>query len=312
LNIMHGKVSTGQPGWSIHTIIPWICVFIVAVLGPLTVTYYKDAYGQVKIMYDDNVEMVKEHKHFIEHYVNSMKQQTNTITNEDKLAWSQRDAAFLNRIEVLQQRIQKESRREVIERFGGGTHEVEFEVVLPTNPMQPYYFRIQTAPLYLMPHSVHLFLEQVENGLWDGCTFTTNDKHVILAEPSSLLYDHDRLPLFEAAELDTVAFQEYADDFPHDKYTVGFAGRPGGPAFYINKMENSAVHGIPQDGGLDFIEADPDPCFAMVVRGQDVIKQMSELGVKDGRLLKERVLIKKVTRIQRAKIKTASRSVPEV
>ena len=159
-----------------------------------------------------------------------------------------------------------------------------------------------------MPHSVHLFLEQVESGLWNGCTFTTNDEHVLLAEPSSLHYDHDRLPLFEEAELDTVAFQEYADDFPHDKYTVGFAGRPGGRAFYINKMENSAVHGMHQESELDFIEADPDPCFAQVVSGLDVIKQMSELSVKEGGLLTEQVLIKSAKRIPKPKIKTAAQS----
>ena len=33
-----------------------------------------------------------------------------------------------------------------------------------------------------------------------------------------------------------MAFQEYSPRFPHKRLTLGFAGRPGGPAFYISTM----------------------------------------------------------------------------
>ena len=83
----------------------------------MTVSYYKDAHEQLKRVYDDNVEMVREHSHFIERYQHSLKQhRVNTFTNEDRTKWAERDTAFLSRIHTLQRRIQKESRREVIER----------------------------------------------------------------------------------------------------------------------------------------------------------------------------------------------------
>jgi hypothetical protein len=41
---------------------------------------------------------------------------------------------------------------------------------------------------------------------------------------------------FRRAGLDGVVFQEYSPKFPHEKFTVGYAGRPGGPDFYISTM----------------------------------------------------------------------------
>jgi len=292
---MQGTWSTA---WSIHTYLPWVCLIIAAVLGPLLVEHYKNLLENTRRAYESSVEIVSQHELIMENYTVFLKEaQVNSLEAVGKEKWAERDEAFLDRIGILQRRIQKESQREVIERFGGGKHQVEFEVVLPTRPSQPYYFQVETAPLYMMPHSVHLFLEQVEAELWNGCTFTTNDEHVLLAEASSSRYDNDKLPGFEAVELDTVAFQEYADEFPHDELTLGFAGRPGGPSFYINKKENSALHGIPADSEVDFIEADPDPCFAYVVKGKDVVEMMSELSVNDQFLLKERVLIKRAVRL---------------
>ena len=40
-----------------------------------------------------------------------------------------------------------------------------------------------------------------------------------------------------------LAFQEYHDDYPHHPLTLGYAGRPGGPAFYINLIDNRQNHG---------------------------------------------------------------------
>ena len=49
-------------------------------------------------------------------------------------------------------------------------------------------FKVETiimelAPLRLMPHAVHLFLEQVYHGLWNGCSFVINGPHVFQAGP---------------------------------------------------------------------------------------------------------------------------------
>jgi hypothetical protein len=38
-------------------------------------------------------------------------------------------------------------------------------------------------------------------------------------------------------------FQEYHPQFPHVQYTVGYAGRPSGPGWYVSILDNSHNHG---------------------------------------------------------------------
>jgi hypothetical protein len=78
---------------------------------------------------------------------------------------------------------------------------------------------------------------------------------------------------FVDLQLDHLAFPEYSDEFPHVPWTVGFAGRPGGPDFYINKVDNTASHG---PGGQYQHDLDEyaDPCFAKVVDGFDTLQAM--------------------------------------
>jgi hypothetical protein len=45
-----------------------------------------------------------------------------------------------------------------------------------------------------------------------------------------------------------LAYQEYHPDYPHKKWTLGYAGRPGGPAFYISTVDNTANHGPGSQG----------------------------------------------------------------
>jgi cyclophilin family peptidyl-prolyl cis-trans isomerase len=76
-------------------------------------------------------------------------------------------------------------------------------------------------------------------------------------------------------------FQEYSPNFEHKKYTLGFAGRPGGPDFYISTMDNSKLHG---PGGQTSYEdpTEADPCFAKVVEGFNVVDRMGLSPVKPG------------------------------
>ena len=64
--------------------------------------------------------------------------------------------------------------------------------------------------------------------------------------------------------------QEYDARFPHEKYTLGFAGRPGGPEFYISTVDNVANHGPGSQGS----KTEADSCFAKVVGGFDVVERM--------------------------------------
>ena len=100
-----------------------------------------------------------------------------------------------------------------------------------------YDIVIELAPLNTVPHAIHLFLEQVEHGLWNGTYFYGNTMHVLQAGPSlptedesEDLFDKERNPSlkrFEDLQLETLAFPDYSHEFPHDIWTVGFSGRPG-------------------------------------------------------------------------------------
>lgn len=67
-------------------------------------------------------------------------------------------------------------------RFGEGPHRVRLTAVLPSDGSK-VSFVLETAPLDLMPHSVHLFLEQVVHGLWDNGWFYVNGVYVFAPWP---------------------------------------------------------------------------------------------------------------------------------
>ena len=122
-------------------------------------------------------------------------------------------------------------------RFGPGPHYVKITVEMEFLEPSIQHFTIQLAPLESMPHAVKLFLEQVIHGLWDNGWFYINGPHVMQAGPMvpddndfEEQYHDERsaaLHLFRELQLDTLAFPEYSEDYPHQPYTLGFTGRPG-------------------------------------------------------------------------------------
>lgn len=205
-----------------------------------------------------------------------------------------KDMAIREQVVKLQERIQMESRREAIEKFGEGPHQVEIALDFPGTKQDlkgnslPYRFHVEMAPLSLMPHSVQLFLEQVSHGLWDGSAFVWNPTHLILAAPhvrmpegtdvdSQHMADEAKRDEFGKAGFASVSFQEYSEDFPHKKWTVGFAGRPGGPNFYVNMQDNVRVHGPGGQTHGDLSEEDADPCFGKVVAGYETLERLHAL-----------------------------------
>lgn len=147
-------------------------------------------------------------------------------------------------------------------------------------------FVVQMASLDSMPHAVHLFLEQVSHRLWNRGWFYINGPHVMQAGPQADFsrvidkeeIDERKLALtpFRELQLDSLAFPEYSEDFPHEPYTLGFTGRPGGPDWYINKVDNTEAHG-PGGQFHHELEEFADSCFAKVIDGFDVIKTMMNL-----------------------------------
>lgn len=128
--------------------------------------------------------------------------------------------------------------------FGNGPqYKVQFTVLLPSDKSE-VSFTIETAPLELMPHAIHVFLEQVKYGLWNNGWFYINGPHVLqcgprLADSTQRKegYEERELALepFKKVNLESLSFPEYTSKYPHSKWTIGYT-KPGGPEWYINKV----------------------------------------------------------------------------
>jgi cyclophilin family peptidyl-prolyl cis-trans isomerase len=195
--------------------------------------------------------------------------------------------------EHLKEQVKEISKRDAIAKYGAGVQRVELELIFPNdqhhhlhNEKQqqgPTTFVIEMAPIHVMPHSVYTFLEMTSAGLLDGCSFILNALHVLKAAP--LPYDgsspSDKAQEFLDKGLESVAFREYSPDYPHDRYTVGFAA-DGSPSFYINTEDNTDIHV-------------GDPCFAKVISGFDTIQRMEKSPTRNGIWLEQRIGIKRAT-----------------
>ena len=104
-------------------------------------------------------------------------------------------------------------------------------------------FVIQLAPLDTVPHAIHLFLEQVQHGLWNqSASFYINGPHVLQcgpdldeeeedeenesvedAEADASSGEGEKRHNFVQRGLDSLAFPDYSPDFPHVAWTVGYA-----------------------------------------------------------------------------------------
>lgn len=235
----------------------------------------------------------------VEHGIDSVEDLENYVKHRELVLWK--------KIEDLKKKMQEQSRIEVVEWFGQGPHFVEIEVEYPNvdqnhNPEDWPRVRgvllIELAPLDLMPVAINLFLQQVHHKLWNGCAFVINAMHILQAGPhhfDSNRYFPNHEPLhgkFTNAKLDKMPFQEYHENYPHEQWTLGFAGRPAGPDFYINKINNSKNHG---PGGQIYhdLHEEADPCFGKVIKGMQHITAIDKIpvGYDEGFLLKHNVLI---------------------
>jgi cyclophilin family peptidyl-prolyl cis-trans isomerase len=143
---------------------------------------------------------------------------------------------------------------------------------------------IELAPVNDMPHAVYWFLEQVTHELYNGCSFHRNAGHVMQGGPAPNFKSPPSPRLaqrFKDSRFPSILFQEYSANFPHVKYTMGLAGRPGGPDFYVSTNDNSRLHG---PGGQTSYEdpSEADSCFAKIVQGTEIIDRMQLGPVKPG------------------------------
>jgi Cyclophilin type peptidyl-prolyl cis-trans isomerase/CLD. len=156
-------------------------------------------------------------------------------------------------------------------RFGPGPYFVEFEVLVRG---KRHFFTLKTAPTDDMPHSVFTFMDMVHRRVWDKTVIIHHWQHITQAAPISSDGENKRGIL--KGEL---SFPEHGDFYRHEKYTVGFAGRPGGPEWYINLADNYESHGPGRQDHSKVLN-DADPCFAEVVRGRDVIDLMRKISIE--------------------------------
>jgi len=174
----------------------------------------------------------------------------------------------------------------VLQKFGDPPYRVEFQLEFPpeeTPAGTGDRFVIEMAPLDLMPYTVYFFMQQISYKLYDGCAFHRNAGHV--AQVGAVSYFANKgtnvAKPFKEADLNSVSFQEYHPDFPHSKYTLGYAGRPGGPDFYVSVVDNTINHG---PGGQENYkkQAEADPCFAKVIEGFDAVDRLHQMEVEKG------------------------------
>jgi len=162
-------------------------------------------------------------------------------------------------------------------RFGLGPHKIEIELSFPQVPPEDHtnphswtrlsrWIVVEMASLDLMPHSVNMFLRQVHHKLWDGISLTLKNDQKMQFGPKD---DDDR---FLRAHSNTLSFQEYNENYPHQQWTVGFAGRPAGPDFFINRIDNTVDFGLKGDK-----HEDADPCFGRVVEGLEILEEIGNI-----------------------------------
>lgn len=256
-----------------------------------------------------NVERVVKQKDFELNQKESLLSKSREVQDSSEGTiekYKSRDSALLDRIDLLTEKIERESYRDALEKFGPGPHLVTIEVELPIDAEQDASlpegefpsFVIQMHSLKAMPHAVHLFLEQVHHRLWDNNHFVVNAPHILQA--GAIPGEQGRanpVKRFIDAGLDVVYFQEYNEEHPHNAWTVGFAGRPGGPDFYINKINNVKNHG---PGGQEHhdLQEEADPCIGEVVEGKEVVERMFANPVKN----KKQFVLEKPIRIVKARI----------
>lgn len=161
--------------------------------------------------------------------------------------------------------------------YGLGPYKIEIELSYPHIPPEDHpnplswqriskWIVIELAPLDLMPHSVNMFLRQVHHKMWDGMTLTlSNEQKLQFGPRHGNIQDQRRF----GTNFSNLLYQEYSDQYPHQKWTIGYAGRPAGPDFYINLSDNSESFGPKGDK-----HNEADPCFGKVVEGFDVLERI--------------------------------------
>lgn len=140
---------------------------------------------------------------------------------------------------------------------------------------------MEMASLESMPHSVHMFLEMIRLKLWDNTVFWHHDdvEHIIAGALFNYRTGEPKFHHLKALGWEGLQFAEYSEDYPHNKYSLGFSGK--GPNIYVNLQNNQDSHGPGSQLGHHDLPDEADPCFARVIEGIEVIDTMYLLSQQD-------------------------------
>ena len=190
-------------------------------------------------------------------------------------------------MENLMSFVQEAARTATVDKYGHGInsrYRVEVTVQLSADA-DPASYIIETATLDHAPHTVHHFMEQIDNGLWNDrkLAFTSNPGHLLRATPTTEGVAKE----FKAKGLDRLIVNEspnaaratrknsggqnnHDDKAPqHQAYTVAFPTSHVGAksseiGFYVNTQDNKDVH-------------DNDAVIGTIVSGREVIESIMEM-----------------------------------
>lgn len=143
----------------------------------------------------------------------------------------------------------------LVQKYGPGPYRVEMKIQFPASmppptPLTPGQadeatIVIELAPIEYVPYSVYFFLENIVSVFKSGA-FHRNAGHVLQA------MIHSRQPTDSESLMhgrQNFAWQEYSPQYPHKKFTLGYAGRPSGnSAIYISTVDNTRNHGPASQG----------------------------------------------------------------
>lgn len=161
-------------------------------------------------------------------------------------------------------RLQDATRKLLHKRYGPNEPyhvrvELEFQPTIPDfekDGGKDGMILIEMAPSKLQPHSIFTYMEVSRK--YEGGGFHRIAGHVLQVMVKNTGVQH-------------LAFQEYSPEWPHKKGTVGYAGRPSGPAWYVSLINNVRNHGPGSQQKANPHEA--DSCFGKVIEGFDTYVQ---------------------------------------
>ena len=231
----------------------------------------------------EDTKIMNDHENFVEHM--KMKERSRRETMEN-----------------LKSRVQEAARTATVDKYGHGInnkYRVDVTVQLSTDADEASYI-IETASVDHAPHTVHHFMEQIDNGLWNDrkLAFTSNPGHLLRATPTTegvakefkakgldrLIVDES--PNAAGATLKKSGGQNNHDDkaYPqHQAYTVAF------PSSHIGAKSSEIGFYIDTQDNTDGIH-DNDAIFGTIISGREVIDQITARSGSHVQIIKAKIL----------------------